>query len=165
MVFWINVSTEYAAWLLPIHMPIYIYIKREVYMYLSRGDLLEHRGKHQRPFNSTERYSMLKKRKKLVDKEKAIWMHGLKPKVNNYTFDFYSSSFIFFLCNLKSFKNSSLINQINRFPFKSNFRMANSSKTHFFPIICRNYVKWTVASSLYKKKGTVTLSLNNNLIY
>lgn len=128
---------------------LYIYIKREVYMYLSRGDLLEHRGKHQRPFNSTERYSMLKKRKKLVDKEKAIWMHGLKPKVNNYTFDFYSSSFIFFLCNLKSFKNSSLINQINRFPFKSNFRMANSSKTHFFPIICRNYVKWTVASSLY----------------
>lgn len=38
-------------------------------MYLSRGDLLEHRGKHQRPFNSTERYSMLKKRKK----EKISW--------------------------------------------------------------------------------------------
>lgn len=93
-------------------------------------------------------------------------MHGLKPKANNYTFDFYSSSFIFFLCNLISFKNSSLIIQINRFPFKCNFRIAQSSKTHFFlsfeeTLTC----KVNCSFKFILKKGTVTLSLNNNLIY
>lgn len=152
MVFWINVSTENAAWLLPIHIPIYK--ERVICVPVYRWPIRTQRKASEaiqlywkiQHVKETKKISL-----KLVDKEKAIWMHGLKPKVNNYTFDFYSSSFMFFLCNLKSFKNSSLINQINRFPFKSNFRMANSSKTLFFFYHLQKlwHVKWTVASSLY----------------